>query len=230
MPNITEFIYFQPRSSVKPEDPSSDEGAALIQVFKATTSQSGHLGSAWGRTKEDDNVIVWAIDWSDAHSGIQQSNSPLHPFLEPNTQITTIFTTLQPTDDENSPATKTLLSNPITELAPLPFPTSISPSDRSKLSADLVAFRKASAEEVEEKVRSKTFLVGQVERPGEFPHEKSESGQAFVQFLVVGWESYEQHQEARGVEVFSKKIAPIRERMVPPLERLGMKHVKFQKV
>ncbi|KAL4887176.1 hypothetical protein BJY04DRAFT_48913 [Aspergillus karnatakaensis] len=230
MPNVTEFIYFQPRSSVKPEDPSSDEGAALLQVFKATTSQSGHLGSAWGRTKEDENVIVWAIDWSDAHSGIQQYNSPLSPYLEPNTQITTIFTTLQPTDSEESPATQTLLSNPITEIAPLPFPTSLSPSDRSKLSADLVTFRKAIVEEAEEKVRSKTFLVGQVERPGEFPSEKSESGQAFVSLLVVGWESYEQHQQAREADAFSEKIKPVRERTVPPLEKLGMKHVKFQKV
>jgi hypothetical protein len=61
MPHVTEFIYFQPKSSVEPENPSSDQGAALLQLFKATTQQSGHLGSAWGRTKEDKNVIVWAI-------------------------------------------------------------------------------------------------------------------------------------------------------------------------
>ncbi|KAI9376589.1 hypothetical protein BJX61DRAFT_538671 [Aspergillus egyptiacus] len=229
MPHVTEFIYFQTKSSVKPEDPSNDEGAALLQVFKATTQQSGHLYSAWGRTKEDENVIVWAIDWSDAHSGIQQSDLPLNPYLEPNTQVTTLFTTLQPTESD-ARATETLASNPVTELAPLAFPTSLSREDRSALNADLVSFRKALVEEVEEKVKPKSFLSGQVERPGEFKHEKSESGQAFVHFLAVGWESVEQHQELRGTQTFGSKIAPIREKMIAPLEKLGMKHVKFQKV
>ncbi|KAL4788346.1 hypothetical protein BJX76DRAFT_175399 [Aspergillus varians] len=229
MPAVTEFIYFQTKPSVKPEDPSSDEGASLLQVFKATTQQSGHLSSAWGRTKEDENVIVWTIDWSDAHSGIQQVNSPLDPFLEQDTQVTTLFTTLQPSELE-APATETLLSNPITELTPLAFPTSLSPSDRSSLRADLVSFRNALVEEVEEKVRSKSFLLGQVERPGEFEHGKSESGQVFVQFLAIGWESYEQHQKAKETEGFKGTITPLRERMIAPLERLGMKHVKFQKV
>lgn len=64
MPAVTEFIYFQAKSSVKPEDPSNDEGAALLRLFKATKSQSGHLSSAWGRTAEDENIIVWAIGWS----------------------------------------------------------------------------------------------------------------------------------------------------------------------
>jgi hypothetical protein len=230
MAHVTELIYFHPKPSVKPEDSSNDEGLALLQVFRSTTQQSGHIGSAWGRTREDENVIVWAIDWSDAHSGIQQTNSPLIPFLQENTQITTLFTTLQPTDKSDSPATQTLVSNPITEIAPLPFPTSLSPQDRSSLSADLVAFRRAFVEEAEEKLRTKSFLLGQVERPGEFKHEKAESGLAFVQLLAVGWESYDQHQEARKAGVFTEKIKPIRERMVAPLGQLGMVHVKFQKV
>ncbi|KAL4909195.1 hypothetical protein BDW74DRAFT_146157 [Aspergillus multicolor] len=230
MPHVTEFIYFQPKSSVKPEDPSNDEGAALIQLFKATTQQSGHLGSAWGRTKEDENVIVWAIDWSDAHSGIQQTNSPLDPYIAENTQITTLFTTLTPPDSDDTPVTSALVSNPTTELAPLPFPTSLSASDRSSLTADLTTFRKTLAEDAEEKVRPKSFLIGQVERPGEFEHSKSESGQAFLHFLVLGWESTEQHQQARDTDGFKSKIGPIRDKMVAPLDRLGMKHVKFQKV
>lgn len=61
MPPVTEIIYFQAKSSVKPEDPSNDEGASLLQLFQATTQQSGHIGSAWGRTKEDEKVLVWVI-------------------------------------------------------------------------------------------------------------------------------------------------------------------------
>ncbi|KAL2815789.1 hypothetical protein BDW59DRAFT_13554 [Aspergillus cavernicola] len=231
MSHVTEFIYFQAKSSVKPEDPSSDDGTALLRLYEATKQQSGHLSSAWGRTKEDENVIVWAIDWSDAHSGVQQSNTPLLQFLEPETQITTLFTTLQPTgSDTDTPATTILASNPITELMPLAFPTSLSASDRSSLSADLVSLWKTLVEEVEEKVRPRSFLLGQVERPGAFKHEKSGSGQAFVHFLALGWESVEQHQKAKGTEAFGGRIEPIRERILPPLEKLGMKHVKFQKV
>lgn len=132
--------------------------------------------------------------------------------------------------DADTPATATLASNPITELAPLAFPTSLSSSDRSSLNADITALRKTIVEEVEEKVRCQSFLVGQVERPGEFEHAKSDSGQAFVYFLVIGWESYERHQEARGTDGFKGRIEPIRKTMVAPLDRLGMKHVKFQKV
>ncbi|KAL3471876.1 hypothetical protein BJX99DRAFT_236525 [Aspergillus californicus] len=231
MPNVTEFIYFQLKDSVKPEDSSNDEGYSLLQLFNATKQQSGHLGSAWGRTKEDKNVVVWAVDWSDAHGGVQQSSAPLPDFIAPNTQITTIFTTLQPTDiDTESAATATLSSNPITELTPLAFPTTLSPDERHSLSADLVTFRKALVEEAEENVRAKTFLSGQVERPGEFPHDKSQSGQVFVHFVALGWDTFEQHQEAKGLEAFGKTIAPIREKMVAPLEKLGMKHVEFQKI
>lgn len=75
MPAVTEFIYFQAKSSVKPEDPSNDEGAALLRLFKATKSQSGHLSSAWGRTAEDENIIVWAIGWS---PGLPVSHAALH--------------------------------------------------------------------------------------------------------------------------------------------------------
>ncbi|KAL4932627.1 uncharacterized protein BDV17DRAFT_168709 [Aspergillus undulatus] len=229
MPHVTEFVYFQPKSSVKPEDPSSEGGRALRDVFQATKQQSGYLGSAWGRTKEDDKAVIWAIDWSDSHSGIQQTSSPLADFVEENTNITKLFTTLLPTDTD-IPATSTLTSNPITELAPLPFPTTLSSDDRSAVSAALVSLRKACNEDNEEKVRSKSFLVGQVERPGELEHQKAEGGKVFVHLLAVGWESYEQHQEARESEGFQKSIGPIRERMAPPMEKLGMKHIKFQKV
>ncbi|KAL4970709.1 uncharacterized protein BDV14DRAFT_161738 [Aspergillus stella-maris] len=229
MPHVTEFVYFTPKSSVKPEDPKNEEGAALLEVFKTVKQQSGYLGSAWGRTKEDDKALIWAIDWEDSHSGISNQTSPLTPYLEPDTNITKLFTTLSPTDDDN-PATQTLLSNPITELAPLPFPSILSNDDRSAVSAAIVSLRKACHEENEEKVRCKTFMIGQIERPGELEHEKAEGGKVFVHLLVAGWKDVDQHMGARETEGFKKSIGPIRERMAPPMEKLGMRHVKFQEV
>lgn len=58
---VTEFIYFQLKSSVKPEDPASEEGQALLNLFTNTKQQSGYQNSGWGRTKEDENIVVWAI-------------------------------------------------------------------------------------------------------------------------------------------------------------------------
>lgn len=63
----TEFIYFQPKSSVKPEDPSSDEGHRLLQHFQTAKHQSGYQSSAWGRAVEDDKIIVWVVGKSLTH-------------------------------------------------------------------------------------------------------------------------------------------------------------------
>lgn len=59
--NTTEFIFFNVKCDVEPEDPSSELGEGLLRVFRATQQQSGHYSSAWGRTKEDPNMIVWVV-------------------------------------------------------------------------------------------------------------------------------------------------------------------------
>lgn len=62
MPGVTEFIFFHLNPAVKPEDPTNNEaGASLLQLFKNTKHQNGYLGSSWGRSTEDENVIVWVI-------------------------------------------------------------------------------------------------------------------------------------------------------------------------
>lgn len=60
---VTEFIYFRLKPSVKPEDDGNQnrEGEQLLDLFRETMLQSGHLGSAWGRTLEDENNLVWVI-------------------------------------------------------------------------------------------------------------------------------------------------------------------------
>lgn len=58
---VSEFIHFQLKSSVKPEDPSNEEGQALLQLFQTAKHQSGYKSSAWGRTVEDENIVVWVV-------------------------------------------------------------------------------------------------------------------------------------------------------------------------
>ena len=57
----SELIFFKVKCDVEPEDPASDLGEGLLRLFRATQYQSGHQSSAWGRTVEDPNVIVWVI-------------------------------------------------------------------------------------------------------------------------------------------------------------------------
>lgn len=57
----SEFIFFKVKPSVRPEDPSSEEGEGLLRVFRKTQHSSGHQSSAWGRAAEDENVIVWVL-------------------------------------------------------------------------------------------------------------------------------------------------------------------------
>lgn len=58
---VSQFIYFRVKPSVKPEDPANEEGEGLLNVFRITKHQSGYQSSAWGRTVEDENTIVWVI-------------------------------------------------------------------------------------------------------------------------------------------------------------------------
>ena len=64
MSGITEFIYFHLNPSIKPEDPTNEAGASLLELFQNTKHQNGYQGSAWGRSIEDNNVIVWVIGTS----------------------------------------------------------------------------------------------------------------------------------------------------------------------
>lgn len=61
MNTVSEFIYFRVEPTVKPEDPNSDEGYALLRVFEAAKAQCAYRSSAWGRSVEDESVIVWVV-------------------------------------------------------------------------------------------------------------------------------------------------------------------------
>lgn len=58
---ISQFLYLKVKPSVKPDDPTSEEGKALLDVFRATKHQSGHQSSSWGRTVEDESTIIWLV-------------------------------------------------------------------------------------------------------------------------------------------------------------------------
>lgn len=83
---VSQVIFFRVKPSVKPEDPDSEEGEALLRIFRTTQHQSGHEHSAWGRTAEDKDTIVWVVG--------EFSKPPEQPS---NYDIPTIYFTHTPT-------------------------------------------------------------------------------------------------------------------------------------
>lgn len=98
------------------------------------------------------------------------------------------------------------------------------------LNGDLINFRSAVAEQLPQEAGPQSWAMGHVDRPSPFKHDKSPTGLAVLRFLAVGWESVETHKVAKETEQFRTSIAPVREKMLPPVPGLEMKHVKFQLV
>ena len=84
---VSQLVFFRVKPSVKPEDPDNKEGEALMGIFRTTQHQSGHEHSAWGRTAEDKDTIVWVVG--------EFSNPPGTTL---NYDIPTIYPTSTPTN------------------------------------------------------------------------------------------------------------------------------------
>ncbi|KAJ5835650.1 hypothetical protein N7447_001676 [Penicillium robsamsonii] len=224
--NVSQVIFFRVKSSVKPEDPSSEEGEALLKIFRATQQQSGHENSSWGRTSEDEDAIVWVVEWTDARGSVNIRQ--LDPFLAPDNPQPP--SSLRITFSPPLSSTETLTKNPVTELCTLSFPSDLEVLAVRKVNADLINFRTALVEQLPQSAGPRSWSMGHVDRPSKLPHEKSPTGEAFAHLLAVGWDSIETHLKVKATEKFAESIAPLREKMLPPIPGLEMKHVSFQKI
>ncbi|OQE29153.1 hypothetical protein PENFLA_c004G03740 [Penicillium flavigenum] len=223
---VSQVTFFRVKSSVKPEDPSNQEGEALMRIFITTKLQSGHQHSSWGRTSEDEDTIVWVVDWTDPRSTI--NIQLLEPFLAPdNPQPPSC---LRVTFSPPLSITETLTKNPVTELCTLSFRSDLEVPALKQINADLINFRTTMVEQLPQSAGPRSWSMGHVERPSKLPHEKSPTGEAFAHLLAVGWESIEVHLKAKETEKFVQSIAPLREKMLAPIPGLEMKHVSFQKI
>lgn len=74
---VSQVTFFRVKPSVRPEDPDSEEGEALLGIFRTTQHQSGHEYSAWGRTAEDKDTIVWVVgEFSNPAGQLSNYNIP----------------------------------------------------------------------------------------------------------------------------------------------------------
>lgn len=153
----------------------------------------------------------------------------LKPFLDPSSpQVITFFANLNPPPMTTS---GTFADNPVTELVAFAVRSDISPDDQRQWDNDTIALRSALMEKIPQKdLRPLTWSTGCVARPVNFDHPRSPSGKAIVYILAVGWESKEKHLAARETPEFAETIQPLREKMLPPVKGLEMRHVRFRKV
>ncbi|KAL1970106.1 hypothetical protein VTN77DRAFT_6511 [Rasamsonia byssochlamydoides] len=227
---ITEIIYFRLKPSVKPEEAAAEgthsEGAAFLDLLFRTTERNGHLSSAWGRTEEDANSVVWVIEWADSSASARIDD--LQPFIDPSSpEIINFFAILNPPIS----TTDTLTKNPVTELVTLAVPSNLTPSEQKKWHEGSVAFRSALLEKIpQEDIRPLSWSMGYVERPATFEHPQSPTGHAFIYVSAIGWGSVEKHYAARETKEFADAIKPLREKMLLPAKGLAMKHVRFRKI
>lgn len=166
-------------------------------------------------------------EWADSSHSV--SIDCLQPFVDPSSpQVIALFANLNPPPMTTS---GTLADNPVTELAALAVPSTLTPAEQTKWHEDIVAFRSALMEKVSQKdIRPLTWSTGYVERPATFDHPQSPSGKAQVYLLAVGWESKEKHLAARETQEFADTIQPLRKKTLPPVKGLEMRHVRFRKV
>ncbi|KAK2800976.1 hypothetical protein FQN50_007951, partial [Emmonsiellopsis sp. PD_5] len=159
MTPVTEIIYLTLKPTVKPEDPDNDEGRIFLEALQAVKQQSGYESSHWGRTEEDENNVVWIVEWKDTTSSVPLSI--LTPILSPSSTPITTHTTLTPplptaTHTHHTHHTHehthtcphphdhpTLPTTPTTELTILAFPSSLPFAEKSSICTNLSNFRSA---------------------------------------------------------------------------------------
>lgn len=143
-----------------------------------------------------------------------------------------MYTTLTPPLDIG-----TLCASPVNELCPLTFATSLTPDEYNAVGAALAKTRIELLENTPNPSdRPHHISMGHVDRPGIRSHPTSPSGEAFVIFIIVGWESVEAHKRARETAQFKENFPPVGEKMLPtgpgllPGSGWGMSHAKFHEL
>lgn len=155
--------------------------------------------------------------------------SLLDAIIEPDSTPITFHVTMMPPIEKviPDPAKSTEKPPGAVEIAVLAFPDNLELSDKSSLDTSLIDFRSALLELKETKPPS-SLSMGWVERPSTVKHPDSESGQASLVVIVIGWDSTEDHEAARKTDAFNESISPVREKMLPAIKVLHMRHVRFQ--
>lgn len=173
------------------------------------------------------NVLKTKIEWKDSSGAVPISF--LDPIIDPGSTPISFHVTMMPSINQiiYGPKRSTEKPPPAVEIAVLAFPDKLEPSEDSSLDNSLINFRTALLELKEANAPS-LVSMGWVERPSTVKHPDSESGQASLVAIVIEWNSEEDHEAARKTDAFNDSLAPVREKMLPAIKVLHMRHVRFQ--
>ncbi|RKL26370.1 hypothetical protein BFJ72_g13766 [Fusarium proliferatum] len=218
----TEFIYFHLPEDVKPERIQDPKGKRLLNLFQEAKLQDGYSWSAWGRSEEDTNALVWVIEWLNEDSTM--STTELKNLACPHPAIVKLRTKLTPTLSSVGGIT----SAPIVDLTTMPFVAGLSVEDDAGTREALSTMREAVLNKLPENLAPSYWLMSTWDTRPVVSHPVSPTGQSVLSVLVVGWQSTQQHYDIWKLADFrSKYIGPVKAKMLSYPEGIGMKHIAF---
>ncbi|CZR43884.1 uncharacterized protein FPRO_13692 [Fusarium proliferatum ET1] len=227
---ITEFIYFHLPAEVKPENVQDQKGKRLLNLFQEARLQDGYNWSAWGRSEEDTNALVWVIgifllsnlEWSNEESTI--STTELKTLACPSPAIVKLRTKLTPTLS----SVGGIKSAPMVDLTTMPFVAGLSVEDDAGTREVLNTMREAVLNKLPEDLAPSYWLMSTWDTRPVVSHPESPTGRSVLSILVVGWHSTQQHYDIWKLPDFrSTYIGPVKAKMLSYPEGLGMKHIAF---
>lgn len=123
-----------------------------------------------------------------------------------------------------------MIQNPCTEIVFMPFRSDMSAEELLELRRDLKAFRHALLETLPKELRPLSWSETSFDHPVFLSHSNSPSGSAMLHSVVVGWRNIEHHKAVGKTKEFLNAILPIRQRLLPFIEGLEMKHITFSQL
>ncbi|KAF5625176.1 uncharacterized protein FTJAE_10073 [Fusarium tjaetaba] len=184
---ITEFIYFHLPEEVKPESIQDPKGQRILNLFNEAKLQDGYNWSAWGRTEEDRNALVWVI------------------------AIVKLRTILTPTLSSVGGINAT----PIVDLTTMPFVAGLSVDDDAGVREVLSTMREAVLNKLPKELAPSYWVMSTWDTRPVVPHRESPTAQSILSVLVVGWQSTQQHYDVWKFQDFrSKYIGPVKAKML----------------
>ncbi|KAF5725012.1 hypothetical protein FMUND_250 [Fusarium mundagurra] len=179
----TEFIYFHLPEEVKPESIQDPNGTRILNLFHEAKLQDGYNWSAWGRSEEDRNALVWVIanetwfgsnlEWSNEDSTI--SINELENLACPSPAIVKLRTNLTPTLS----SVGGINSAPIVDLTTMPFVAGMSVEDDASTREVLSTMREAVLNKLPEDLAPSYWVMSTWDTRPVVPHPESPTGQNF---------------------------------------------------
>lgn len=247
MDTTTEFVFFHLPPTVRPEDEGNEDGQKIQKIFQTAKSQEGYLWSAWGRTEEDENALIWVIgmpstipwspisnsssaltEWSNNTSSV--SVDPLGPLSAADPEVTKLRTRLDPS---LSSINGGMLSAPCVDITTLPFvsfddtTTANNDGEKAKTLEVVSWMKRVVTQEIPESLRPTYYCLSRPESFPRLPSPDSPTGQTDMCFAVVGWQSRQQHYDIWKTQVFKDMIPAVRAKLLPYPPAVGMKHTPF---